>query len=308
MTPAPLYTDIARAPAGGKAHWLTCSDGTKVRVAYWPGGRKGTVLLFQGRTEYIEKYGPVVEKFQTLGYTVVAIDWRGQGLSDRSGKQHKIGHVASFDEFQLDVAALMEFVGEINCPKPYVSVAHSMGGAIGLRALLNGQPIAKAIFSAPMWGIYFKGIMKPVSRMLVGAAHVAGRGASIAPSTHAQNYVMYSPFEDNTLTNDKDQFEWSKHQLTEHSDLELGGPSMHWIREAMIETARLRRSEMPSTPCLCAYGTQERIVSINGIEKVMDKWPNGKLLLIQDAQHELFIEEQHVRHQFWSEIETFLAN
>jgi len=54
-------------------------------VGHWTGQHvKGTVLLFPGRTEYIEKYGPAAADFLARGFATVVIDWRGQGLADRT--------------------------------------------------------------------------------------------------------------------------------------------------------------------------------------------------------------------------------
>ena len=45
---------------------------------------RGTVVLLTGRGEFIEKYATeVVGELLERGFAVVALDWRGQGLSDR---------------------------------------------------------------------------------------------------------------------------------------------------------------------------------------------------------------------------------
>ena len=46
--------------------------------------RKGTVCIFPGRTEFIEKYFEVVRDLRARGFAVAVLDWRGQGLSDRA--------------------------------------------------------------------------------------------------------------------------------------------------------------------------------------------------------------------------------
>ncbi len=57
MQTAPLYNDISGGPEGGVAHWLTTSDGLRIRVGLWNmADAKGTVLIFPGRTEFVEKY------------------------------------------------------------------------------------------------------------------------------------------------------------------------------------------------------------------------------------------------------------
>ena len=60
---------------------LTTRDGVSLRFARWhpPPGRKGTVCLFQGRTEFIEKYFETVRELRARGFAVATLDWRGQG-------------------------------------------------------------------------------------------------------------------------------------------------------------------------------------------------------------------------------------
>src|SRR5215475_10420820 len=61
---------------------LNTPDGVALRFARWapPRGRKGTVCLFQGRSEFIEKYFETVRDLRARGFAVATLDWRGQGL------------------------------------------------------------------------------------------------------------------------------------------------------------------------------------------------------------------------------------
>ena len=137
MEAARLREDVTRAPVGGDAWWATTSDEVRIRIAAWPAAASkpvgGTVLLFPGRTEYIEKYGQVAQHYTSEGYAVVVLDWRGQGLSDRALPERRLGHVVSFEEYQRDVAALLGFARTRELPQSFYLVAHSMGGCIGLR-------------------------------------------------------------------------------------------------------------------------------------------------------------------------------
>ena len=60
-------------------------DGAELRFARWPppAGRKGTVCVFTGRGEQIEKYFETVADLRDRGFAVAMIDWRGQGHSSR---------------------------------------------------------------------------------------------------------------------------------------------------------------------------------------------------------------------------------
>src|SRR6185369_14533595 len=56
-------------------------DGAELRFARWapPANRKGTVCVFTGRSEQIEKYFETVRDLRDRGFAVAMIDWRGQG-------------------------------------------------------------------------------------------------------------------------------------------------------------------------------------------------------------------------------------
>ena len=58
--------------------------GVRIRVGLWHRqGPAGTVLLFPGRTEYVEKYGRTARLLAARGLATLVIDWRGQGIADR---------------------------------------------------------------------------------------------------------------------------------------------------------------------------------------------------------------------------------
>ncbi|MDA8587187.1 alpha/beta hydrolase [Rhodobacteraceae bacterium] len=130
MESAPFHNDLAEGPDNVEAFWRRASDGVRLRVVHWPAGSsRGTILLFSGRTEYAEKYGQIASELTESGYSVVTIDWRGQGLSDRVAEDIRLGHVGSFDDYQLDVAEVVGAARDLGCPEPWFMIAHSMGGS-----------------------------------------------------------------------------------------------------------------------------------------------------------------------------------
>ncbi|MFN4172311.1 MAG: alpha/beta hydrolase, partial [Pseudorhodobacter sp.] len=157
--PAPFHADLAEGPEGGHAVWLRAADGVRIRLGLWPAGPKGRVLIFPGRTEYVEKYGPFASDLARAGYGAAAIDWRGQGLADRLAPDPMLGHVGRFSDYQRDMAAVLAHLEATDGEAPRFLLAHSMGGCIGLRALTDGRDggmaVRAAAFSAPMWGIHF---------------------------------------------------------------------------------------------------------------------------------------------------------
>ena len=92
-------------PEDGITGMLKTRDGVNIRFARWhpPPGRKGTVCLFHGRAEFIEKYFETVRELRARGFAVATFDWRGQGMSDRALDDRMKGHVNDFSEYELDV-------------------------------------------------------------------------------------------------------------------------------------------------------------------------------------------------------------
>ncbi len=296
-SPAPFYEDVAGGPAGGMAHWLKTTDGKRIRMAHWlpEGEASGTVMLFPGRTEYIEKYGDTAGEFVRRGFAALAVDWRGQGLADRLLDNPRIGHVDHFPDYQHDVMAVLDLTTMLNLPQPWYVIGHSMGGAIGMRAVIEQKCFAACAFTGPMWGIYFTPIMKPLSRVTAYWGTRLGLGEKTPPTTTLESYVLAQPFDGNVLTRDPAMYRMMQDQLTAHPELALGAPSNRWLREALDECAWLMERPAPDTPCLTFLGSHEQIVDRDAIRARMTNWPNGTLVEIPDGEHEVLMEGPDVR-------------
>ncbi|NIZ15183.1 alpha/beta hydrolase [Phaeobacter sp. HF9A] len=307
FVPAPYFAEIARGPTGGETHWLTTKDGLRIRAGHWPapGEARGSILLFPGRTEYIEKYGPTACDLVAEGFSVLAVDWRGQGLADRALAERRLGHVGDFAEFQLDVAAVLEHAEALDLPKPWFMIAHSMGGAIGLRALMNGAPVAAAAFTAPMWGIRIPLALRPVARILSQVGPHLGLSEKQVPTTTIEQYVQVAPFEGNTLTNDPETYAFLQMQMAAQPDLVLGGPTLQWLASAMSECAAPPALPSPQPPCLPFLGESEQIVAPPPIHDRMSRWPGGRLEMVPDAQHEILMERPETRARTIAAINEF---
>jgi lysophospholipase len=299
MTVAPFYADVADAPDGVDCRWVQTSDKVRIRVACWHSGAKGTVLLFPGRTECIEKYGPAAAEFAKRGYAMATLDWRGQGLADRLIADRDPGHVRRFSDYQLDVAAFVEFARNENLPEPFFLVCHSMGGCIGLRALHEGIGVRAVAFSAPMWGIRIHPVMRPIARAMSSIGTAIGCGNRLVPSTSRENYVVTAAYAGNVLTRDEAMYDFIRRQVVEHPDLSIGGPTLQWLHEAQLETDALRRMPSPDYACMTMLGSSERIVDTAAIHDRMARWPGADFILADGAEHELMMESPAMRRRFY---------
>lgn len=309
MEAAPFLAELADGPDGGEAVWARTDDGIRIRLGYWPEGTRGTVLILNGRAEYIEKYGRTARDLTAAGYAVATLDWRGQGMADRLTPDPMLGHVGAFADYQRDLAALMAFLRDRDAPQPFYMIAHSMGGAIGLRALIEGQPIRAAAFSAPMWGIGMSAMLRPFTGAITWAARRFGRELDYAPGTSSVSYLSTNTFATNLLTTHRDTFAFLQHQVQAEPRFALGGPSIHWGQEALKEIGYLQTAPRPKTPAFAMVGTREMIVVPRDIARLMSTWPGGRCEKVDGAAHEILMEGPLCRARFLdASLELFRAN
>lgn len=304
LTEAPFFAALAEAGPEAAAWWVQTTDGTRIRVARLGQGPKGTVLLLPGRTEYIEKYGPAARAFAERGYGCAAIDWRGQGIADRLLPDRAKGHVARMGDYQKDLAALVAALPQMGLSGPRFMVAHSMGGAIGLRAVFNKLDLGAAVFTGPMWGISL-GAIQPIARVITGFARMLGLGTRFAPGTSPVGYTQRAPFKGNTLTGDAEIYAWMKSHLDAQPDLSLGGPTLHWLDEALRETALLARHGPPKVPVLTMVGELESIVDHAAIRACAKRWTKTLYETVPGAQHEIMMETPAIREAFFDRAAAF---
>lgn len=294
-------------PEGGTAFWVRTADGRRVRIASFDGQSAGTVLLFPGRTEYIEKYGHVITRLRAMGLNVACIDWCSHGLSDRTGATPDVGHVDDFNQYQTDLAAMLAHPAVKALPGPRFLLAHSMGGCIGLRALIEGLDVKAAIFCAPMWGLRVPPLLYPFAHFMVWAGMLLGKSKSFLPGTGAASYVTRQGFDGNNLTHDPDSYAMMRAHLSAKPALGLGGPSIGWVDAARRETVALRQMPAPDIPVLTFLGSDEAIVDANAVRKGSARLPQGELIECTPAHHEILMETPKVQEEVWAKIATFLA-
>ncbi len=297
MNKAPLHIEIAEAPENGKAYWLHADDGVRLRVGLWRSKepQNGTIFIFPGRTENIEKYGRTITDLQGYGFATFVIDWRGQGLSDRVSCDPMKGHVDQFSDYQKDVAAMVEAAEDLDLPKPWFLMGHSLGASIGLRAMIEGLPVSACAFTGPMWGINLPAFKRTLAWPLAWAAQALGKKHIYAPGTDGTSYVMKTRFQENRLTNDPDMYQYYIKQIKALPDLQLGGLSIGWLYETLKETKALSKMPSPNIPCITFCGDHDEVVDIRAIQDRMTRWANGKYVVLKNSKHDVLSEMPQIR-------------
>lgn len=102
---------------------------------------RGALVFVHGLGEHVGRYAETFAELAVRGWASWGADLRGHG---RSGGPR--GHVERFEDYLLDVDALLEFV-RVSDPRSRVAlVGHSMGGLIVLRALRLSPGAVEAAF------------------------------------------------------------------------------------------------------------------------------------------------------------------
>src|SRR5436305_1092922 len=170
-------------------------DGVSLRFARWepPPGRKGTVCLFQGRSEFIEKYFETVRDLRARGFAVATLDWRGQGLSDRALRNPRMGYVRNFAQYQIDLETFINEIVLPDCPPPLFALGQSMGATVLLRAAYAGHRwFDRMVLLAPM--IALPGMRRSgANRIIVKALRSTGLGSLYVPGGSAAACSRLSP-------------------------------------------------------------------------------------------------------------------
>jgi lysophospholipase len=285
-------------------------DGVSLRFARWdpPPGRKGTVVVLQGRAEYIEKYFETVRDLRARGFAVATFDWRGQGLSDRALSDRQKGYVRNFSEYATDLDAFMEQVVLPDCPPPIFALGHSMGGAIAIRACHDGSRwFERVVLSAPMIALR-SSRLSPLAGPLARLMRMIGRGSGYIPTSHGEA-TGSEDFIGNVLTSDPVRFARNTAVLEEAPELGLGAPTIAWADAAMRLMKRFADPAYAATirqPILMVAAGRDEVVSTPAIETFGMNLLAGRHLILAGSRHEILQEQDHYRGQFWAAFDAFV--
>jgi lysophospholipase len=332
-------------PDGATSGFVTTPDRIKIRYAHWPTTgrpRCGTVTLLQGRAEFIEKYFEVIQDLRQRGFDVVAFDWRGQGGSQRITRNPRRGHVSNFRKFRLDLRTVLKEVSLATYPGPHFALAHSTGGLVllsdteRLRTMLDRAVITAPLLGLPSgaWSPGLVAARRWVLRKLTFGLLGKPPLRATAPKTSATierfgfslarifsliglgrlfvlggNSEIFVPFENNRQTSDKVRFDRFNQVLEKAPDLGIGSPTFGWLNalaRTMMPLRRRRAGPGIKLPCLMLGAGEDRIVSTPAIEDFVARTRSAAYVEIPGAAHELMMERDVFRDQFWAAFDAFV--
>lgn len=297
------------APPGSMVHDITTVDGVHLRVLVArQHGAKGTLFILNGRADYVERYFEFIKDMMARGYAVVAFDWRGQGASQRLVPDRLRGYVRSFADYEKDLAAVVALAQRLDFPEPHFAFAHSTGGQILLRALRHKTTFKRAVITAPLLGFNFGRWPKPVVHLLNFLAAVTFMDSSFLPG-FARGPMKRSEFDNNPLTSDRVRWNRDCSTLESYPQLGVGGPTYAWLRAALKSFAELRhwrRGHGPDCPTMIVLAGQERVVNNMECRLFVERVPGFSVLTIASSKHEIIMENNVIRNEFFAAFDTFM--
>ncbi|MDF1565397.1 MAG: lysophospholipase [Deltaproteobacteria bacterium] len=249
-------------------------DGTRL---FWrsvvPAEVKARIVLVHGYSDHSGRYPHVIEAFADRGFAVHAFDYRGHGKSE--GRR---GHVGRFGEFVSDLSTFVARVrAEITDSAPLFVVAHSHGGLITLRWLLDRPSgLTGAVLTCPFLALGFE---PPALKVL--AARVIGKIIPHLPlgnELEAENLTRDEAFQEETRND----------PLYGHTTT----PSWFTQMQQVQEEVKRRASEIV-TPLLILQAEADTIVSPEASRKLFDA------LSVRDKEWESY---EGMRHEIYREI------
>jgi lysophospholipase len=299
-------------PLGASAGYIEVRKGVRLRYASWQSAlknRRGTVCIFPGRSEYIEKYFEVVGELRRRGFAVAALDWRGQGGSSRLTRDPHRGHINSFAEYEEDLAHFMKSVVLPDCPTPYFALAHSMASTVLFKASTKrGCWFNRMVMTAPMVKVLGLPLSHTLCGQLADGLTLFGMGKR-AVHGRKPEYWSSETFDGNPLTSDRERFLRNLSVVKTDPGLAVRAPTIGWLKaalDAMEELDNERFAPRIRVPVLMLAAADDQIVSSKAIEDLAARLRAGSQIVMRGARHEILQERDPIREQFWAAFDAFV--
>ncbi|MBC7987787.1 MAG: alpha/beta hydrolase [Sphingomonadaceae bacterium] len=293
------------------SRWRT-ADGWDHRRFDWPADdakpARGSMIFQAGRGDYFEKYIETLDEWHRAGWNLRGFDWRGQAGSGRFLTDPTVGHVESFDIWIEDFTLFLDaWLAET--PGPHVVVAHSMGGHLVLRQLIEQRSAVDAVvLSAPMLEVSGRPLGQRLGRLLARLCARIGWGDQHAWQENERPSLPGSSRQ-RLLTHCQDRYADEMDWIEQIPGIRIGPPSWQWLVAAFASSAKLFAPgllERFDKPVLLIGAAQDRLVNPDAIRRAAARLPDAQLHMDRLSLHEVFREIDEIRTPIMKTIRRFL--
>lgn len=273
---------------------------------YLQESRSKLLVLLPGRTEPVKKYEEAIYDLYHAGFSILAMDHRGQGDSGRMTEDPEVGYVRSFQDYVDDVKTLFEKVVSVYPHREIFVMGSSMGGAIAsLLVEQNPGIVDKAVLVSPMIRFRTEPYSFSFARKIVWTEVLLGRGKSY--TIGAGPYNEKRSFLNNGLTSSETRFEWDKMRKILNPSIRIGGTSNRWVLEAArASDLVLKDSIYLTAPTLLLQATDDTVVVPEFQKEFCRRALWCEMRKIPGARHEILDERDQFRSIALEAIVSFL--
>jgi lysophospholipase len=294
-------------PPGGEIVPFAAADGAKLRAAVFPAPKpRGGAVLMGGRSEFIEKYFEVIAELNARGLSVAAMDWRGQGLSERLLPIAEKGHIADFGAYRADLRQFTDDVARRRFSGPLVLITHSMGGTPALGLLGDGyDAFSAAVVCAPMTRLFADPWKRAFARAMASAA--CALGASRQSIVGVKEHSLQ--FEGNVLTSDRRRHARFRDLQAAAPNAIIREPTYGWLKaagDAMADLHRPGRFAGLKTPILIVSAENDSLVDSADHAVLAAQSRMIERVVVRGALHEIMMEADPFRAAYWSAFDAFV--
>lgn len=239
---------------------IQARDGLTLHLSHWSVTTpKGVVVFLHGLTEHGQRYEELGQRLNALGWTVVAPDMRGHGLS--GGPR---GGMTRDDDFLHDLANVIDVVRRTYTEGPLVLFGHSTGGALATRfASAQALPREDVAWARPLDGLILSVPALQPTMSLLQKALLSTMGRLIQdvavpvafkPEWSSSDPAVIAEFNNDPLTHTK---------ITPRVALFLAG----------LAPVVMRRAPSWTVQTLMLYTPDDKLVVPQGCERFMAAMP-----------------------------------
>ena len=297
-----------REPGGWQWGRFTNHDRARIRYGHVSAKKTiGTVVVVTGFTEFAEVYFELIRDLINHGYDVWAMDWHGEGGSDRYLVDRERAYSLGFDH---DVADLNQFVSTILTEKkrPLILVAHSLGSNVALRYLHDHpQSVDMAVLSAPALSVPRQNEI--LLRAVTWIKCATGKGDEYLD--RQGNWATTEPKVSKmpTHSHDPQRVRLEAAWANANPELRSGGATWKWLQEydkscQTIDDPNYLKAI--TTPILIGSPSADLIADSAKQSTLSRQLPAATLYLGEGARHELFLESDKYRDPWMKAIYAFI--
>ena len=270
---------------------------------------KAAVLFLPGYSAPLEIYFETFSALTASGYTVIAMDWPGQGGSSRGSEHPEKIHAWSLDGHVQAATDVVDRASDIIGDLPLLMSGLSMGANLGARVLAERNDFVAAALVTPMFGIYGDGPNAVELTILKSLAFV-GFGERYALGSTDWTYDMDVHNEVNSYCshpNDRTKLWYAA--MVANPEIKVGGMS-NAMALAMVESAKIARSaevlDRINVPVWMPLAEADVFVSNDAARTACEQIGDCKIQQYAEARHCLFEEADVYYTPFIEDLLGFL--